>query len=296
MKILAAHATGPKTIRLGLDSKIDPANLNYAFTALDSPAVSVRSIRTDSQGPTLQIILDQVMTSNIRYHLVVTDTSQLIRDEVTLLGYAPTSPRDRQFQLWSMLPRHNLSDDVSGDLHRFMSCLQDVLDGLLVQIDQLSDLFDLERCPESWIDRILYDLGNPFHFELAPIEKRRLASVLVGMYREKGTSIGIENAIRFFIGVKNTVRPWAHDTLTLGHSELGEDWALGATRSSVRYAFDVQVTEILNSVQRRQIRTLVEYLKPAHTRFAQLLEPIPPPLLLHWELGLSELGETTRLH
>ena len=41
---------------------------------------------------------------------------------------------------------------------------------------------------------------------------------------------------------------------------------------------------------------IVEYLKPAHTHFVDLVEPLPPVLPNHWELGLSDLGETTDLH
>jgi hypothetical protein len=37
-------------------------------------------------------------------------------------------------------------------------------------------------------------------------------------------------------------------------------------------------------------------MKPAHTHFVDLLEPTPPQTYDHWELGISELGETTSLH
>ena len=48
--------------------------------------------------------------------------------------------------------------------------------------------------------------------------------------------------------------------------------------------------------ERQQLRAIVEYLKPAHTHFVDLVEPLPPVLPNHWELGLSDLGETTDLH
>ncbi|ATB45936.1 hypothetical protein [Corallococcus macrosporus] len=34
----------------------------------------------------------------------------------------------------------------------------------------------------------------------------------------------------------------------------------------------------------------------AHTHFVDLVEPLPSILPEHWELGLSELGDTTTLH
>jgi hypothetical protein len=41
---------------------------------------------------------------------------------------------------------------------------------------------------------------------------------------------------------------------------------------------------------------LVNYLKPAHTLFVDLLEPLPPPVPKRWELGLSDLDDTSLLH
>jgi len=37
----------------------------------------------------------------------------------------------------------------------------------------------------------------------------------------------------------------------------------------------------------------VSYLKPAYTHFVGLLEPLPPPVLKHGELGLRDLDDTS---
>ncbi|HBU43612.1 MAG TPA: phage tail protein [Microbacterium sp.] len=52
----------------------------------------------------------------------------------------------------------------------------------------------------------------------------------------------------------------------------------------------------LTDAQRSQLRAIVEYLKPAHTHFVNLIEPAPPAFIDHWELGVSEIGVTTDLH
>ena len=118
-------------------------------------------------------------------------------------------------------------------------------------------------------DLILADLGNPFPFELDVLGKRRLASVLVEMYRQKGTAKGITNAIRFFLGIDiSAITPFNADTLTLGESELGVDWVLGPSDRFARYAFNVEVARILSALERRQLRAIVEYLKPS--RFGNL--------------------------
>jgi hypothetical protein len=60
-----------------------------------------------------------------------------------------------------------------------------------------------------------------------------------------------------------------------------------------RYDFDVRVSRALSAQERRQLRVLVSYLKPAYTHFVGLLEPLPPPVLKHGELGLSDLDDTS---
>ena len=168
---------------------------------------------------------------------------------------------------------------------------------MLTEADRFADVFDIERAPEAFLDLILQDLGNPFPFDLDELAKRRLASVLVEMYRQKGTEAGIENAIRFFLGIDVTaITPFTGTTLVLGESDLGVDWELGPSDRFARYAFDVEVDVPLTATERRQIRAIVDYLKPAHTHFVDLIEPGAPVAYDHWELGISELGETTDLH
>ncbi len=188
-------------------------------------------------------------------------------------------------------------EDQTGDLWRFIACLQEVTDLLLAEVDRFPELFDLERAPEAFVDLILADLGNPFPFDLDELGKRRLASVLVEMYRQKGTARGIINAVRFFLGVEiEAVTAYAGEALVLGESELGVDWILGPSSRFARYAFDVVVGVPLTDAQRKQLRAIVEYLKPAHTHFVNLIEPAPPAFIDHWELGVSEVGVTTDLH
>ncbi|MCP4602375.1 MAG: hypothetical protein GY847_17980 [Proteobacteria bacterium] len=154
----------------------------------------------------------------------------------------------------------------------------------------------IERAPETFLDLILQDLGNPFFFDLDVLGKRRLASILTELFKQKGTAIGIKNAIRFFLGLEIEILPFTADTLILGESELGVDWILGPSDRFALYAFNVQVNEVLTDTQRKQIRAIVDYLKVSHTHFLDLLEPLPPPSFEHWELGVSELGIDSLLH
>jgi phage tail-like protein len=276
----------------------------FAFSALDTPAVPIAPIAAETNGSVILIDLDTEMTPEVHYQVIVSGVSDLHGnsvmapfDRTIFTGFLPSRPQERRFDLWSMLPKHNRRSDVTGDLWKFIACLQEPLDLLLAEVDRFPDLFDIERAPEPFLDAILADLGDPFPFDLDALSKRRLASVLVEMYRQKGTAIGIRNAIRFFLGIEvESVTPFAGTTLVLGESELGVDWELGPSDRFARYAFDVTVSVPLTDTQRCQLRTIVHYMRPAHTHFVELIEPRAPTTFDHWELGISELGESSYLH
>ena len=304
-RVVAAQATAQRVVQIGFDEEVlvtDPGG--FAFTPLAFPAVPLAAISATADGTVVSLILDGEMTPDVLHEVVVTGVADLLGnpvgapdDRAVFAGFRPPRPAARRFDLWTMLPRHNRRSDATGDLRRFVACLQEVADLLLAEADRYPDVFDLERAPEDFLDLILRDLGDPFPFDLDGLGKRRLASVLVEMYRQKGTAAGIENAIRFFLGIDITaITAFTGTTLVLGESELGVDWELGPSDRFARYAFNVEVDEPLADTERRQIRAIVDYLKPAHTHFVDLVEPGIPPVFDHWELGVSELGLTTDLH
>ncbi|RJS13751.1 phage tail protein [Corallococcus sp. H22C18031201] len=304
-RLVGAQALAPKSVRLAFDEDVRvPLTARFTFTPRGAPAVPVAALIAAADGPLVHLVLDTEMTPDVLYEVLVDGVTDAHGNpalapyhRASFTGFRPAQPPSRRFQLWDMLPGHNRRDDVTGDLRRFISCLQEVTDLLLADLDAFPDVFDLERAPEAFLDAILQDLGNPFAFELDVLARRRLASVLVDMYRQKGTALGLRNAIRFFLGIEvRAISPFASDTLVLGESELGVDWVLGPSERFARYAFNVEVERPLSPAERHRLRALVGYLKPAHTHFVDLVEPLPPILPEHWELGLSELGETTTLH
>ena len=167
---------------------------------------------------------------------------------------------------------------------------------LLTGIDRMPDTWDLERANTSALSLILADLGNPFAIELDEREQRRLGASLVGMYKLKGTARGIREAVAFFLGLEIEIVSYTATTLILGESELGVDWELGPSDRFAKYAFDVETMRALTAHERQLLREIVEYLKPAHTHFVDLIEPEPEITPDHWSLGDSDLDETTLLH
>ena len=303
-RVVAAQATGQRTLRIAFDEPVrvvDPAG--FAFTPLDLPAVPIAPVSAEAAGTLVTVHLDTEMTPDVRYRVRAAGVTDLSgnpplppHDATAFRGFRPQRPRERRFDLWSMLPRHNRRADDTGDLRRFIACLQEVTDLLLAEVDRFPDLFDLERSPAPFLDLILADLGNPFRLDLDELARRRLASVLVEMYQQAGTAPGIRNAIRFFLGLEVEVLPFAADTLVLGESELGVDWILGPSDRFARYAFNLRSGVPLTPTQRQHLRAIVTQTRVAHTHFVDLLEPTAPPTYDHWELGISELGMTTVAH
>lgn len=303
--IVNAQALSPTLVRVAFDRDVTVSGVpTFVFLALEQPAVPLNALAVQIDGPLVDLTLGTQMTPRVRYLLTVSGIvdsdgrpSEPPGNRVEWTGFRQQAPNARHFDLWFMLSKHNRRNDTTGDLRRFIDCLQEVLDLLLSEIDRFPDIFDIERARAPFLDLILHDLGNPFPFELDELGKRRLATVLVEMYRQKGTAVGIKNAIRFFLGVTITdITPFTATSLILGESELGVDWELGPSSRFARYAFNIEVDIPLTNVQRRQIRNIVDYLRPAHTHFVDLIEPTPPPTFEHWELGISELGTTSDLH
>jgi phage tail-like protein len=313
-QVVGAQARELKRVRVSFDEEVkqtDPIGdddaLNpdrYRLTRLSAPAVEASVVGVEAvTGSAVDLLTDTELTPGANYRLDVDGIVDLFGNAVTaptntatLAGYVPARSASRRFDLYSLLPEMNRREDETGDLQRFLACLQEVTDLLLADVDGFTDILDPDRARENFLDLMLAELGNPFPFDLSLVDKRRLLNVLVAVFREKGTAAGIRNAIRFFLGFEVDITSYAGEALILGESLLGEDWVLGPSNQFSAYAFEVVVPKALSDVERRRLRTIVDYMKPAHTHFARLVEPLIPEVIDHLELGLSELGDTWLLH
>lgn len=322
-QVVQVVASGHRTVRVTFDEDVtmldtagssDALNpANYSILPSTAPAVTptVLSVAVVS-GRTVELALNMELTQGAIYLLVVTNVTDSSGNIVTaptnqggFAGYSCPVPAGRSFDLFGMLPLMNRREDLegTGDLRKFISCIQEIVDLLLCDIDAFSNTLDPDTADEQYVDAMLEDLGNPFNFDLTLENKRRLVLILVPLYQQKGTSVGIANAVRFFLGFEVTITAFNSDTLTLGESELGDtdgdpagDWILGPAGSFELYCFDVTVDQVLTDAERVQLRALVNYMKPAHTHFINLIEPTVPEVIDHVELGLSVLDDEFILH
>lgn len=311
--VVGAQARELRRVRVSFDENVKQDNalapddaLNptlYALERLSAPAVDAVVIGVEPvTNSSVDLLTDTELTPGAAYRVTVTGVLDLFGNPVVapsnmaeFVGFVPARPQRRRLDLYQLLPMLNRREDQTGDLRRFLLCLQEVTELLLADLDRFTDILDPDIAPEAFVDGMLADLGNPFPFDLSLTDKRRLLNVLVAVYREKGTGVGIKNAIRFFLGLEVEIQSYAGEALLLGESLLGEDWILGASGAFSAFAFDVLSPRALTAEERLRVRIIVDYMKPAHTHF-RIVEPVIPEVIDHLELGLSELGETWLLH
>jgi len=298
-----AVALDQRTVRLEFDEDVVVADASaIILTPRTFPAVPLVVVEAQADGHFVVVTVDTEMTPGANYQIdvsngAVEDTDGNPTDPfewVSFDGFRPEAPYNRRFLLWYMLPQKNRDDDETGDLRRFIDCLQEVVDLLLFDIDRFPEIFDIERCSSTFIDLILADLGDPFDVDLEDADKRRLATVLVQMYREKGTAEGIENAIRFFLGIEVEVQALNDLVMRLGVSRLGDNWTLGTTHQRSLYSFDIVTDAVLTAELVAHVRRIAEYLKPAHTHLVDVRGNEEPTVPV-WVLGQSQLGADSTL-
>ncbi len=303
-RIQQVQARSQRVVRVTYSEEVgEGAELvdSYTITRLSAPAVDV-VVQSASRvsSSVVDLTLDIAGTPRASYELLavnVKDTAGNFIDApyntALFTGFEPPSPPGRRFQLWDMLPEMNREEDETGDLARFVGVFQEVLELLLADVDRWTEILDVDVAESRYLDHMLYQLGNPFTFELTDDDKRRLIRVLVAMYQQKGTAAGIINTIRFFLGLEVEVVALAapDQVWELDEDELDEGTILAGNDRRFFYSFEVESAVVLTEVQRERIRAIVDYMKVAHEHFVRLVEPSTEPAVDHVELGLSQLGE-----
>ncbi|OHD18816.1 MAG: hypothetical protein A2Y38_16430 [Spirochaetes bacterium GWB1_59_5] len=293
---------------------LNPANytlIPQTIPSIDAVVVSVESVAPD----TVDLIMSKDLTPGAVYQIAVANvlnTAGLLIGVAYLVEFdvfSPYRPPNRSWELIKFLSNYNRRRDISGDEKKFIQALQESADVMLESIDMFTDILDFERAPEAFLDAMLMDLGNPFPFDIAAVDRRRLAAILVRLYQQKGTDVGIKNAIRFFFKMDVQIVelsatyperfaepghiPIQSGDNDLGYSLLDLDFVLGPSIPFEVRAFHVVAPVVLTAAQKTGITFIVEYMKPAYTHYVDLLDPSSgsfETLYDHLELGISELG------
>lgn len=331
-EVLSAQGRTPVVVRVtfsepvrmlsptGAADALNPAN--YLVLQTQAPSVSANVVDVDVvDASTVDLTVDTELTFGAVYQVVVTSVVDLVGnaiaapDNVALFSaFTPQWPEQRRWLILDWIPDIAIGSDTSGDLRRWISVLQEVMNLLLYQVDEWIKILDPDTAPEDFLDAMLVDLGNPFDFVLDTIDKRRLVKLLVDMYQQKGTAVGLINVIRFFLGITVTIDIYngggwelaaadsptldgtsppsgPGDELSSSSTEAPDPATLGPGERRLLYTFDIISPVNLTDEQRARMRGLAEYMKPAHTHLNRILEPASAPAPVdHLELGLSELG------
>lgn len=311
-RILTASASSHKTIRVLWDEDmtmldpeasndaLNPANWTVSPTGVLTlePAVTVEVVSVAViSSREVELTLDIPMTQRVSYEVVAANVEDLHGnavvapyDRYTIAGFTCAGIETRRFEMWQMLSDMDRRRDTTHDMQTFLSVLQELLDQVLCDVDRWTEIFDVDMAEERYLDQLLITLGNPFTFDLEAADKRRLIKLLVRMYQQKGTAVGIINVVRFFLGLEITILPYNSVGWLLGVDELGIGTILASSASFARYSFVIDSPIILTDEQRARVRELAIYMKPAHTHLIDIVEPEVVVSIDHVELGLSELG------
>ena len=154
-RLVGAQALAAKTVRVAFDEAVQvPGDASFLVTPQGAPAVTAAVVAVAIDGDVALLTLDREMTPEVIYRVAAVGICDLqgndVRppfDRATVPGFRPSRPPSRRFDLWQMLPKHNRRDDQTGDLWRFISCVQEVTDLLLADLDRWPEIFDLERAP-----------------------------------------------------------------------------------------------------------------------------------------------------
>lgn len=245
------------------------------------------------------LTLDMELTPRATYTLATTasDTSgNASVDSSNFTGYQPYVDPDRVYDYLAWIPDINLAEDGDLDLTNVVLALQEVGELLLYEADKFPEYLDPDTAPEAFVDAMLHDLGNPFDFDFTLTEKRVLAKLLKPIYNQKGTDVGIINAIRLLMGIEVTITSPYKTGAYLGvTSVIGTTWVLSTSVIADLYTFVVNVPVQLSTEQTSKMNRIIAFMRraPCHWRIAAPTTTTSPD---HWAMGFSKLGTESFLH
>jgi phage tail-like protein len=191
-------------------------------------------------------------------------------------------------------PAHYTEEDQTGAWQKFLSAIEQELDGVVALVDDFSDLWDILNTDEGNLPYLSQQKGWTLEVTSPATLKRKIVSLLLPLYHKKGTAPGVVDVLRLLLGIEVLIRePWS-SAWKLGTDAIGSSAILGAGLPSVPrtnpklYTFYVVFPSALTSAERAAATALIDFMKRAETHF-KMFEPYAgrAPFVL----GCSRLGE-----
>lgn len=266
-----------------------------------------KAIRDDASGElaglsaAMQAVLDEVLEDSDRFTDIfdierapdgVVDRQESfvgdgLADQQYTLSGSPYDKKSVEIFIDSVLWTEVASLTTSGptDTHytvtlssRFKATITfgDATNGAIPpNTSNIATTYKLSIGTTDFVDVILCDLGNPFSFTggLSTADKRRVAGLLVPLYRQKGTCVGVTNAIRALLGFESQclVISESFPAWQLGTSLLGQNTFLYGDEDDL-WGFEVYVNGTMSALDRVNVTEVVNYMKPLEARMTQLIQ------------------------
>lgn len=306
IRVMFSEAVAQEDSTAGSDA-LNPAN--YSIALVDGwPAVTPVVVGVESDGPDrVVLVTDTPMTRRATYLVTASNVADLVGNVIgaptntaLFIGYGFPAPAERYFDLYQLwVTQDQKAEDAppngKGELRTLFAIWQEPIDLLLGVLDKLGDIYDPDVAPEVFVDMMLVEQGNPFDFRLSENEKRRLAQILIPIYKTKGTGPGIVDAIRLFMGIEVYLNVYAWSPVPLGEALMGITWILGSSDPQDLLTFQVIVPRVLTDDERKKMTQIIDYMMDAREFFV-LIEPADIVVPDHWQMGYSNLGVNTYLH
>ncbi len=331
VRILFGNAGSPDTVTT-TSGALTPATWSIAcagpFPAYTPTVISVASVgQVGSTILGVDLTLNAELTEPAVYTFTattitgVTVVTQISTAATGLLGF----PASRDFSLIDFIPQINRADDTSGDMSNFVKVLQEPLNIIMHDVDHWIDILDSDLAPEDFLDLILRDLADPFDIPLTLIKKRRVAALLVNIYKQKGTTQGVQAAISLLLGMRSEFVEFntglgdrvvdiahagtghnlgdaTHTATPSFHLGGGAPWRLlvkvGTTVVSQTDAGAVSPAAggALTPDQTTQIVKILDIMKPAHLVLVYTGSSVGDPIVVRWGCTLTSRCAIQRIN
>lgn len=157
---------------------------------------------------------------------------------------------------------------LGGDSTNLLAVLDNTASKLRADVARFADQVDPDKCEARLLPRLLRLLGWTFSISLTERQQRGLCKAVLTIYQQKGTKVGIANALRIVLGLNVEVVSFLTDTWELGYSELGVDTYAGAAADSADAdKFAVQSPRTLTDQERNAATQIIDFMKPIDTRY-----------------------------